>query len=235
MGAKKSRLTNNISEMTYELRDADNGSNVGIYYINLDERPKRNEEMKLELAKMQLKGNRIEAIREYPGQVGCAKSHIKALQKGLSDGVDHILIFEDDFYFTVEPHILHQVLDQLTKKKYDVFMLGYCIFSTAKTSLFPTNHSSFKRIKQAQCSHGYMVNKKYAPKLIQNIKESIFLRMKTNNNTYNIDSHWMSLQTDDMWLCYSAGPIGMQRLGYSDIDNNLKWDNQEFINKSLGL
>lgn len=235
MGAKKSKPTHNMSEVTYELKDADNGSNIGIYYINLDDRVDRRIEIEAELKKMNLQGNRIAAIKDTPGIVGCAKSHIKALEKGLKDGVDHILIFEDDFYFTTEPHVLQQVFDQLIKKNYDVFMLGYCIFESAEKSLFPTNHGLFKKIKQACCAHGYVINKKYAQKLLHNLKEGLFLRIKTKKQKHNNDEHWKLLQNNDMWLCYSKGPLGMQKVGFSDIDNQIKWDNPRFVTDSLGI
>ena len=225
MGAKKSKSTNNISKMTYEIKDAENGSNIGIYYINLDNRLDRRQEIETELKKMNLRGNRIAAIKDTPGIVGCAKSHIKALKQGLQDGVDHILIFEDDFYFTTEPQVLHDILKLVTKKNYDVFMLGYCIFNSAKKSLFPTNEKMLKKIIQACCAHGYVVN----------LEEGLFLRQKLKKQVHNNDEHWKLLQNNDMWLCYSGGPLGMQKVGYSDIDNKVKWNKQNYVNQSLGL
>ena len=237
MGASPSALTLSDSfKVTYLLQEnVPLANKVLTYFINLDDRPDRRSEIESELRRCNILGTRVPAIKYTPGIVGCAFSHIKALEKGIADEADHILIFEDDFYFTVDPDLATKLVQTVIQTNYDVFMLGYGIFEGSDKSLFFTSHPLFKKIINATCAHGYLVNKHYAHKLLQNLKEGVDLRLKTKKQRHNNDEHWKLLQEDDLWLCYSHGPLGMQREGFSDIDNSMKWNDTTFVNLSLGL
>lgn len=206
---------------------------VHVQYINLDARLDRRAEIEAELNGMNLEGIRVPAIRYDPGQIGCTLSHIKALEQALLSDADHYLIFEDDFVRTADSSLIHHILKAVMRTDYDVFMLGYCIFEKVEESLFRTSHSMFKRIKHACCSHGYMVNKRYASKLLNNLRDSVNLRFSNPKPQYNLDEHWKTLQQTGKWLCYAHGALGVQREGYSDIDKKVHWDAQS-VQKSLG-
>jgi len=49
-------------------------------YINLHERTDRKEHVEKELEKMNIQGERVEAIRNDVGAIGCSLSHIKCLE-----------------------------------------------------------------------------------------------------------------------------------------------------------
>lgn len=231
--------TNHSVQSNYELsfsvlQQIGNGNRLGVYYINLDDRVDRRQQMENEFQVHGFIGTRVPGIRHEQGVIGCGFSHIAALQQGIASGADHILIFEDDFMFSQVPEVVHHVLQTVQNTNYDVFLLGYCLFHKKSERLFPTSHPMFLKIRQAGCAHGYMVRKGYAQTLLKNMKEGIELRIKTNDIEYNVDNHWKLLQDQDLWLCYSKGPIGVQREGFSDIEGEVKWDNN-FLTKSLGF
>ena len=75
-----------------------------VYYINLKHRKDRFEHINKELEKTNIdksKINRIDGVYfKTFGILGCAKSHILALESFIKSGKNHCIIFEDDFEFT---------------------------------------------------------------------------------------------------------------------------------------
>lgn len=206
----------------YVEQNVHNGNHLKTYYINLDHRSDRRQEIEPELMRMNLSFTRVPAIKHDIGVLGCTQSHIKTLKQGIASGADHILVFEDDFYFTMDDaSSLHQLLQHVMQTNYDVFLLGYCYLD--KKNMFATSDKLLKKVFQAACTHGYMVNKNYAKKLLQNFKIG-FLENANRQKPTPVDEHWKLLQNDDLWLCNASGPCGLQREGFSDIDNELKWD-----------
>lgn len=217
-----------------------NGKSLYTTYINLDHRTDRRQQIESELNRMHVVPyTRFSAMKHKKGMLGCTMSHIGALKQGLESGADHILIFEDDFQFTMEePVLLHHILNSVMETNYDVFMLGYCFYLDRKENscIFKTDHGMFKKITKAACAHGYMVRKEYVPTLLQNFETSLELHPTAKpgkEHQYNLDSYWQRLQEADNWLCYNE-PCGIQRAGMSDIEKMVKWDKQSDINKSLG-
>ena len=219
MGSKSSKPFFNMTYVLYNNPTAAQATMI-TYYINLDRRTDRKKEMEDELAKVDTLSPfiRFPAIQFKPGAIGCTLSHIEVLKLGIQSGVDHICVFEDDFYFKLSSRTMEQLIQAAKQTLYDVFMFGYCI-EDAVNSTQPTNHSLFVTIKNACCSHGYMVRKEYAPKLLQNLEEGVKQLMETKNEQlYALDKYWKRLQETDMWITYKEGPCGLQRAGYSDVD-----------------
>lgn len=199
------------------------GQRYLVQYINLDKRTDRRAEVEKELKLAKLKPfARFPAIVNKIGMIGCGQSHAACVKQGIESGADHILIFEDDFYFTMDPSKVHELLQTVIQTNYDVFLLGYCVEDQVKNTC-GTNVPLLKKINRAQCCHGYMVSKQYAPKLLENFEKGVELLIKTKDlPKYSCDQYWKLLQDNDMWLCPSAGPCGLQRAGYSDIDRKNK-------------
>jgi hypothetical protein len=203
-------------ELTYQLNT---GSKISTYYINLDKRLDRRQQIEGELKRTNLVPySRISGILNAEfGMLGCGLSHIKSLKQGIESGADHILIFEDDFYFVMEPELTQRIIQTVILTNYDVFLLGYCV-EDKELHTHDTNNKLFKKIHKAQCCHGYMVSKRYAPKLLRNFEEGVNMLQKTKQiEKYACDVYWKRLQEEDMWVCASSGPCGKQRAGYSDI------------------
>jgi GR25 family glycosyltransferase involved in LPS biosynthesis len=214
--------------VSYNLQyPVNNGHSFIRYYINLDKRPDRRHDIETELERINLKPyTRLPAIQHTQGALGCTKSHIECLKLGLASNADHILVFEDDFMFTTDAEIVHQVLQNVISTNYDVFLLGFCL-DDAKDKLFETNHPMFKKATKSACTHGYMVKRSYASKLLFNFQLSASLLENTKEEPkYALDQYWKLLQVDDNFLCYVKGPLGFQRNGFSDIGKNMNFNLQ---------
>ena len=75
-----------------------------VLYINLDSRADKRTAVEAELAAVGWPGRRIAAIHKAPGELGCALSHIAALQLLLDQpSARHALVLEDDFVFVRDP------------------------------------------------------------------------------------------------------------------------------------
>lgn len=222
MGVRSSLMSSSVEMSFIVQQHVDNGFDYKAYYINLDERPERRQQIEEELLRINLDFERFPAIKHKIGALGCTLSHIKALERGISTGAAHILMFEDDFIFTIVPSYFHELLNHVMQTDYDVFLLGYCYLE--KKDMFVTNDKLLKKVIEASCTHGYMVNKNYASKLLENFKRGYRLKRRTHKQDHNIDLYWKKLQRNDLWVCDATGPCGIQREGYSDIDNEMKWD-----------
>ena len=74
------------------------------FYINLEHRTDRREQIEEELQKININAQRFNAIRVANGAVGCTISHIKLLENAIHNNYPHLLILEDDIQF-LEPEI----------------------------------------------------------------------------------------------------------------------------------
>jgi len=70
------------------------------YYINLEERPDRKDQVIQEFKKIGINNpERFNAIKCASGAVGCSMSHLKCLLNAKKQNWEHILIVEDDITF----------------------------------------------------------------------------------------------------------------------------------------
>jgi GR25 family glycosyltransferase involved in LPS biosynthesis len=193
-----------------------------IFYINLKKRPDRKSKLELELKKLseikkyKIQNIRINAIESKHGAIGCAKSHVKALQKAKNENLDHIIVMEDDM--KLKNVNLRKYFDLINSiKNWDVIILS--------------GHGSKKYINddiskaQGILTTGmYIIKNHYYDILIDNFNESITNMEKLEKNTENrekwaIDTNWQKLQKKDNWLIFNE-IMAFQRPDYSDIVNN---------------
>ena len=190
---------------------------VVVYYINLEHRLDRNEEFLEEMRRIRFpmeKVERIDAIYDKRGHLGCTKSHIKTLERFIASGHSNCIVFEDDFEF-VNPETAFAKIESVFNRKipFDVIMLsGSWVDSTPM--------DDFVKINYAQTTSGYMVSKDFAPILLENFKEGSKLLEESYRDTmegkYAIDQYWCSLMPKSRW--YGFNPfLGKQRSSYSDI------------------
>lgn len=204
------------------------------YYINLDHRTDRKESIITELGKMP--GHRITRIPAHYtpelGTLGCCRSHISALTDIIeSDTADESMhaIFEDDFEFSFQPHVLQQILEQVSvlmtnDESMHVFCLGVNVLDSVKVREICIGDVPFElhRIRRSQAHSGYIVKKIFAPILLQNYSESESMITQCNfsNHPYCFDVYVQHLQ--DAWGWYTFLPkIGRQAPGYSDIEKSV--------------
>ena len=197
-----------------------------IYYINLKHREDRREHIHAELVRVGAditKVQRIEAIHmPYFGIYGCGKSHILALETFINSGVgENCLILEDDFMF--EENAIERIrafFDHMGNE-YDVFMLAANVLED-RGYIHNRDNLQIRKILVGQTLSGYCVNRKYAPKLLQNFKEGISMLeiLGYGEHEYCVDVHVQKLQRDDRWY-YTVPKIGRQIESLSDIERKV--------------
>jgi GR25 family glycosyltransferase involved in LPS biosynthesis len=190
-----------------------------ILYINLEHRTDRKVHIEHELSKMKWRGERFNAVKLTSGALGCSFSQIKCLDIALQNDWDHVLICEDDLAF-LDAELLTKQLNgffqsQLyANKPWDVILLAGNNFPPSEK----VNEYCI-RVGNCQTACGYIVNKHYIPKLLENFKEGCNLLCKypDQNFLYAVDMYWKSLQLKDNW--YLITPLSVvQAPGYSDVE-----------------
>jgi GR25 family glycosyltransferase involved in LPS biosynthesis len=202
----------------------------GIIYINLDHRTDRDIDIRRELKKMDIPNSlvhRVSAVfNDDCGHLGCAKSHVNALELAKEKGWKKFLILEDDFSFKVtKPQFLY-TLDSFYEKNDDwgVFMLAAC-----HLKIKDEEKSWFPKVTKATTTSGYLVESNFLDKLLLNFKEAVellekdveeFLEQhpgeKKMTTPFAIDIHWHQLQKQGYF--YTSDPmIGGQSKSYSSI------------------
>lgn len=186
-----------------------------IFYINLEHRKDRKEQIEHELEIMSLNQNseRFEAINKKPGIVGCGYSHLAVLKLAKERNYENVLILEDDFHFLVTKEELEFELSRFFEsvKEFDVCMLAYNVNEWQNTE-FPF----LKKALNVQTASAYIVHKRFYDSLIQLYEEAIPTLEKTGIHwVYANDQIWKQLQPANAWYCFSQR-LGRQRPSYSD-------------------
>ena len=193
-----------------------------ILYINLDSRADKRTAVEAELAAVGWPGRRIAAIHKAPGELGCALSHIAALQLLLDQpSARHALVLEDDFVFMRDPRAdVARFLDRFGADDWDVLMLS----SNTQLEQPHGDADYITRILEAQTTSGYAVTRAFAPALLASFNRSAELladaRLRHADGAVQtehcIDQQWKVLQPLARWFCL-APRAGAQRPGLSDI------------------
>jgi len=189
------------------------------FYINLEHRKDRKEQVESELTKIGITAERFNAIRMENGAVGCSMSHLKILQNAFEQNMDHVLILEDDITF-LNPELFRTQFDTFLsrfKTNWDVILLagnnGPPYIQIDNTCIKLTN---------CQTTTGYLVNGHYISKLMENVKMGLhhLLRDPVRHREFAIDVYWKILQKTDRWFLITP-PTVIQREGYSDIEQRM--------------
>ena len=206
----------------------------GILYINLEYRQDRRQHIEEELKQIiPLSNNivRINALLHTTGAIGCAMSHIKALQIAKKNKWKNVLLVEDDLIFkkafkeeTETPITLLSKTLESWENNFDVLMI-----SGTPTKLRKLNDNFshlahlYKATRVLQTS-GYIVNYHYYEKLIEiftesywNMRDSIETTGVPNIKTWAIDTNWFKLQRKDRWFIFQP-TLGDQMESISDIE-----------------
>ena len=141
-----------------------------IYYINLEKRTDRKEQIEKELDQFGLPYERINAIEHTEGCIGCSCSHLFALKKAKEKGYKNVLIMEDDaLFYDCDDYksleIIEFALDELSKiDDWEIYFLGSNIHDKE------LNLKSPHLIKCGCCIslQGYIVNQKCFDKILEN-------------------------------------------------------------------
>jgi GR25 family glycosyltransferase involved in LPS biosynthesis len=194
-----------------------------LYYINLDRRPERNEQIKRELSKTNIDPSKINRITatDVPecGAYGCTMSHIETLTRFLNtdESIQTCIVLEDDFGFIQDQRQINSSVDKFLvdfKDKWDVLLLALNMIYGEKTDV-----PYVFRVYRSFTTAGYIVNKRFAPQLLENFKESAALLKQEGKYvpTLCLDNYMGRLQQKTNWFTI-VPRVGLQLPSYSDIE-----------------
>lgn len=185
-----------------------------IFYINLERRTDRRNDFEQEMFGRDLSYERFDAIEHIVGCVGCSLSHLSVVKLARERGYKNVLIFEDDFQFTVDKETFEKQLSSFFTSNidYNVYMLNY----TSEQTEAIENQDFFRRITFGNTTSCYLVHCNYYDTLINLWEWAHPLLLETRHHwIFACDQIWEQLQKHDQWYCcYPA--IGKQRDGVSD-------------------
>jgi len=198
-------------------------------YINLDHRHDRRDLMTQFFKTAEVPDEKVQRIpavcTPHNGMIGCAKSHIAALELAKLNKWKAVLITEDDLEWVDFDENYKRLEELVSTQTWDVCMLTGLFMKTAPP-----------KIIAAIYSNAYIVKEHYYDTLIQNMKEGLRLKEETlrkekyswlkptlhplYKHIYNIDVYWIQLQLRDNWIGVMP-QICKQVESYSDINTKV--------------
>lgn len=199
-----------------------------VYYINLDHRKDRCEQIEKVLNDLSCpseKRERISAVLHPQfGTLGCTKSHMTALEKFIESGLETCLVLEDDFIYEDVKQFNTSVQYVFENKiPFDLIQLSYNHNGLQSTE---TEHACLKKVHKSGTISGILVHRSFAPKLLANYKEGheLLLDYVAKHgcliHDLIVDVYWQRLQPQSNWYCFSPR-LGYQRESYSDIEQKV--------------
>lgn len=194
-------------------------------YINLDRRVDRKahveSQMVEHLGMASEVVHRFKAI-ETPGNgaIGCTRSHIQCLKNARDAGYPHVLVVEDDIFFTDPSHFKRQFahcMDSLHTQS-----INWDVIIVAGNNVGPCSRivsESCAKISACQTTTGYLVNAHYYDTLIDNFTLGLML-LETDpakHVLFAIDKFWFREQYIGQWFIVTPLSV-VQRGDYSDIE-----------------
>jgi GR25 family glycosyltransferase involved in LPS biosynthesis len=191
----------------------------GIFYINLDARKDRREEIEGELKDINIPYERFPAIKTTPGIIGCGQSHSAVLKEAKKRGYKNVLVFEDDFTFLVTKEEFKTLLERAIEEvpDYDILMLGYAMNKSEPYS------DTLMKVIDAQTASGYIINEKFYDILISTWDNGTTKLIETGRHwDYANDQIWKPLQPKSKWYAFTKR-IGKQRPSFADTSYTPVW------------
>jgi len=190
-----------------------------VFYINLDKRTDRRQEIESEIQKVPglwEKAERFAAIEHPNGCVGCTRSHLEVLRLAKARGYSQILVLEDDYMWIdgLEDKFNERLLD--FEPDYDVVMLTATIVESVDSER-ENRIPDEKRIIKAHNAAGYLIHARMFDRLIDAYEEAWpHLERTSAHWLYTIDVVWQRFQPESRWYFVK---MGRQRPSYSDCAN----------------
>lgn len=202
-------------------------------FINLDSRPDRLEHMNKELARVNIKAERLRGMpwqeydgpkrniegmitRRTPGAIGCHYSQVKIMEQALELG-KHAFVMEDDLLIATD---IHDRLDYIEKwmenNDWDVFWLG-ATFHVKPPYWHKAGHSS--QLTQCKCTLGRDAEITKDPRILRtygafstyayivnhtSISKILSLFNQHVHESIGID--WLAIRLQPKLLCYAFVP-----------------------------
>jgi len=202
------------------------------YYINLEHRTDRRQHIESMKQRKHFFKNvqRMEAIRNMRGDVGCALSHIKCLNELSKRNEDYYLIMEDDFCILSEENFDNFVEHFENIKNDNDWDVITC---TPRGNTTTYNYKKgFNRIVNNQTATCYIIKHTFIDTLLPIFKNGVNNLMQNKDPNYcALDQCWKPLQIEHSFI-YFEKIFGGQLPGYSDIEKKQVNYNQRFSEQS---
>jgi len=163
--------------------------------------------------------------RKCAGQLGCQKSHVKALSLAIEYDWSHVAVFEDDFEWLNHTNVqsVQQAFKQLESTVPDWHVIAVSLnlqqYTRIRKTMIRTGNtqsSSVIKIHKALASHGYIVRSEMFRPLLRVFEDC---DVKGDLETA-INTCWQKLQKKYNW--YGLHPqLGTQAESFSDIENRV--------------
>ncbi|HWR97406.1 MAG TPA: hypothetical protein VN317_03220 [Candidatus Methanoperedens sp.] len=137
-----------------------------IYCISLAERSDRRAEAAAQFARVGL-AERVEfvVVQKHPTdrEQGMYESHLLCLTRGLAQGAEQMLIFEDDIFFDgFTPAALERCTAFLAAEPcWHMFFLG-CMVKASRRTTFP----GVVQIRYRSLAHAYAIHRRFAERIV---------------------------------------------------------------------
>lgn len=182
--------------------------------INLKHRADRLHDAQEEFESLGLRFERVEAVLHNIGLVGCARSHVLALNSlEISEG-EVGLIAEDDFSVICSEEDFRKLVAEFSRNQgLDVL----CLSHESKGPFFKVSENLQVSI-DTQTTALYLVKKSGIRPLVQLFESSAeALLSGSNERTHALDILWKTLQRKKLVFAIPLRPIARQRASLSDI------------------
>lgn len=201
------------------------------YYINLNHRIDRNNHIIDLKNKNPFFSNieRLEAIYNKNGAIGCALSHIRGLTELSKKNKHCYIIIEDDFYI-FDDDKFNNFVEEFEKIQYDDDWDVITLTPRGKTE--QKNYiNTFHKIIENQTTSAYIIKHFFLEKLLTTFKNGTLMLMKGENpNFYALDQCWKPLQLESNFI-YFEKIFGGQLISFSDIEKKTVDYNNRFKNQ----
>ena len=187
-----------------------------VYCINLDCRPDKWEEAQKEFDKWGLTGierysglvgGDLDVTPEkdmLPGEIGISMTHVEIIKQAKADGLNNIMIMEDDVYFSEDILRIGEFISQVPEDWCFMYFGGMQIGGDKPTIITP----DIIKINQTLMIHCIAINSEMFDTIINEVP-----KLKAQ-----VDYEYIGLQKTCPSYCTNPY-IAFQRAGISDIQN----------------
>lgn len=138
-----------------------------VYCISLVNREDRRQEAIRQFAGVGLAGKvEFVIVEKHPTdcEQGIYESHLHCMAKGLADGAEHILIFEDDIIFDrFSPEAVDEIVSFLKRDPdWQIFFLGCMVKKSLRTA-----YPAILRIGYRSLTHAYAIPRRFAQEMVE--------------------------------------------------------------------
>jgi hypothetical protein len=157
------------------------------------------------------------------GTIGCLRSHLGVVRLAQQQGLENVLILEDDFCFTDDSASHQNALSTFFERRYSY---DVCLLSTAYDGLIVPKDDLVSVTRQS-CTNasGYMVSREGIPKLVDCFSKALpALIERCDPLRFAVDRCWNQFQGERFLVFKSR--IGFQSPSYSDIEGVITADHE---------